>query len=77
MSLIIFLGLGLIAGVLASYIMGRQQDLLVNLLVGVVGAVVGGLLAGLVGIGASGLIGQIIIATVGAIICLWVWQRIR
>ena len=48
-----------------------------NLLVGVVGAVVGGLLAGLVGIGATGLAGQIIIATVGAIICLWVWQRIR
>jgi uncharacterized membrane protein YeaQ/YmgE (transglycosylase-associated protein family) len=57
--------------------MGRQQDLLMNLLIGVVGAVVGGLLAGLVGIGAYGLIGQIIIATVGAVICLWVWQRIR
>jgi len=32
MSLIIFLIVGLIAGALASYIMGRQQDLLVNLL---------------------------------------------
>ena len=37
MSLIIFLVIGLIAGVLASYIMGKQQDLLLNLLVGVVG----------------------------------------
>jgi uncharacterized membrane protein YeaQ/YmgE (transglycosylase-associated protein family) len=36
MSLIIFLVGGLIAGFLASYIMGRQQDLLVNLLIGVV-----------------------------------------
>ena len=34
MSLIIFLVVGLIAGFLASYIMGRQQDLLVNLLIG-------------------------------------------
>ena len=38
MSLIIFLIVGLIAGVLASYIMGRQQDLLVNLLIGIIGA---------------------------------------
>ena len=30
MSLIIFLVVGLIAGALASYIMGREQDLLVN-----------------------------------------------
>jgi cell division protein FtsL len=46
MSLIIFLVVGLIAGALASYILGRQQDLLVNLLIGIIGAVVGGLLAG-------------------------------
>jgi hypothetical protein len=39
MSLIIFLIVGLIAGALASYIMGRQQDLLVNLLIGIIGAV--------------------------------------
>ena len=59
MSLIIFLVVGLIAGVLASYIMGRKNDLLTNLLIGILGAVVGGFLAGLVNIGSSGLIGQI------------------
>ncbi len=57
--------------------MGRQQDLLVNLLIGVIGAVVGGFLAGLVGIGAYGLLGEIIVATLGAVLCLWVWQRMR
>src|SRR5215831_15261262 len=77
MSLIIFLLVGLIAGALASYILGRQQDLLVNLLIGIIGAVVGGLLAGLLGLGASNMIGEIIIATVGAIICILVWQRMR
>jgi predicted lipid-binding transport protein (Tim44 family) len=41
MSLIIFLVVGLIAGALASYILGRQQDLLINLLIGIIGAVVG------------------------------------
>jgi uncharacterized membrane protein YeaQ/YmgE (transglycosylase-associated protein family) len=70
-------GRGLIAGALASYIMGRQQDLLVNLLIGIIGAVVGGLLAGLLGLGAHNLIGEIIIATVGAIVCILVWQRMR
>ena len=62
---------------LASYFMGRQRDLLVNLLIGIIGAVVGGLLAGLVGISAYGLLGEIIIATLGAILCLFVWQRMR
>jgi uncharacterized membrane protein YeaQ/YmgE (transglycosylase-associated protein family) len=71
MSLIIFLVVGLIAGALASYIMGRQQDLLVNLLIGIIGAVVGGLL----GLGAYNLIGEIIIAALGAILCIFVWQR--
>ena len=77
MSLIIFLVVGLIAGALASWILGRQQDLLVNLLIGIIGAVVGGLLAGLLGLGAYNLIGEIIIATIGAIICILVWQRMR
>ncbi|MGI8725729.1 MAG: GlsB/YeaQ/YmgE family stress response membrane protein [Methyloceanibacter sp.] len=57
--------------------MGRQKDLLTNLLIGVVGTVVGGLLAGLLGLGAYNIIGSIIIATPGAIICLYVWQRMR
>jgi uncharacterized membrane protein YeaQ/YmgE (transglycosylase-associated protein family) len=39
--------------------------------------VVGGLLAGLLGLGAYNVIGEIIIATIGAIICILVWQRIR
>jgi len=77
MSLIIFLLVGLIAGVLASYIMGRQQDLLLNLLIGIIGAVVGGLLAGLLGLGAYNIIGEIILATIGALICILVWQRMR
>ncbi len=76
-SLIIFLVIGLIAGVLASYLMGRKNDLLTNLLIGVVGAVVGGLLAGLIGLSASGPIGEIILATGGAVLCIWVWQRMR
>jgi uncharacterized membrane protein YeaQ/YmgE (transglycosylase-associated protein family) len=57
--------------------MGRQQDLLVNLLIGVIGAVVGGFLASLLGLGAYNLIGEIIVATLGAILCIYIWQRMR
>jgi uncharacterized membrane protein YeaQ/YmgE (transglycosylase-associated protein family) len=56
---------------------GAQQDLLVNLLIGIIGAAVGGLLAGLLGLGAYNLIGEIIIVTLGAILCIFVWQRMR
>ena len=54
-----------------------SRTCLVNLLIGIIGAVVGGLLAGLLGLGAYNLIGEIIIATIGAIICILVWQRMR
>ena len=77
MSLIIFLVVGLIAGVLASYVMGRKKRPSYQSVVGVVGAVVGGSLGGFVGLGATNIIGQVIIATGGAILCIWLWQRMR
>jgi uncharacterized membrane protein YeaQ/YmgE (transglycosylase-associated protein family) len=76
-SLLIFLAIGLITGALVSYITGRQQDLLINLLIGLVGAVTGGLLARLPRLGTYGEIGEVVTATLGAIICILVWQRIR
>ena len=48
---------------------------------GIVGYIVfgalGGLLGGLVGITASNIIGQVIIATAGAALCIWLWRRMR
>jgi uncharacterized membrane protein YeaQ/YmgE (transglycosylase-associated protein family) len=38
---------------------------------------VGGLLAGLLGLGGYNILGEIIIATLGAILCIFVWQRMR
>jgi len=76
-GLIIFLVVGLAAGALASFYMGRQQDLWMNLLIGVVGAMVGGFIARLLGLTAYNVIGEVVVATLGAILCLYVWQRIR
>jgi uncharacterized membrane protein YeaQ/YmgE (transglycosylase-associated protein family) len=72
MSLIGFLIIGLVAGWLAGTIMkGRGAGLLVNLVVGVIGAYIGGFLFTLIGLSAHGLIGSLITATIGAIALLF------
>jgi uncharacterized membrane protein YeaQ/YmgE (transglycosylase-associated protein family) len=64
--------IGLIAGTLASIVMGKQGGLLRNAVVGMVGSFVGGLLFLLAGLGTgdAGLLGSILVATVGAILIL-------
>ncbi len=48
-----------------------------NLLIGVIGAMVGGFIARLLGLTAYNVVGEVVVATLGAILCLYVWQRIR
>jgi uncharacterized membrane protein YeaQ/YmgE (transglycosylase-associated protein family) len=76
-GLCIFLIVGLAAGAIASFYMGRQQDLWLNLLIGIVGAMVGGFVARMLGLTAYNVVGEVVVATMGAILCLYVWQRIR
>ena len=76
-DLIMFLIIGLAAGAIASFYMGRQQELVPNLLIGIVGAFIGGFIAKLLGLTAYNFIGEVVVATAVAIICLFVWQRIR
>lgn len=74
MSLIAALIIGAVAGWLASLLVkGQGQGLLMNMLVGVVGAVIASLLfpaTGLVIGGEGSTIGAIIYATIGAVILL-------
>ena len=76
-DLIMFLIIGVAAGAIASFYMGRQQELVPNLLIGIVGAFLGGFIAKLLGLTAYNVIGEVVVTTAGAIICLFVWQRIR
>ena len=76
-DLIMFLVIGLAAGAIASVYMGREQELVPNLVIGIVGAFIGGFIAKLLGLTAYNVIGEVVVATAGAIICLFVWQRIR
>jgi uncharacterized membrane protein YeaQ/YmgE (transglycosylase-associated protein family) len=72
-GLVIFLGIGAVAGWLAGTLMkGGGFGLLGNIAVGIAGALIGGFVFGLLGISAGGLIGSIITATAGAAILLFV-----
>ncbi len=76
-ALLIFLAIGAVAGWLAGQVMkGGGFGLLGNIIVGIVGAFVAGLLfPGFLPFG--GLVGQIISATLGAIILLFVIGLIK
>jgi uncharacterized membrane protein YeaQ/YmgE (transglycosylase-associated protein family) len=69
---------GLIAGWLAAKITDAPQGLLRNLAVGLVGAIVGGFLFDRLGIQVMpSFLGGLVIATIGAIVFLLLWQAIR
>ena len=71
----------IIAGVIAGYVACRLTDregkgCLVNLLLGVIGGAVGGWLFTFLGIYWGGMLGEIGTAVVGAIVFLWVWNKL-
>jgi uncharacterized membrane protein YeaQ/YmgE (transglycosylase-associated protein family) len=69
---------GLIAGWLAGKVMkGGGFGVLMDIIIGMVGAVIGGWVFGLIGIFAGGLIGSILVAFVGAVILLWLVRMIK
>jgi len=61
---------GLIAGVLANFVMKGGFGIVGDIIIGILGAIIGGFLAGLLGLGASGLLGTIIIAFLGACVLI-------
>lgn len=77
-GLLIFLLIGAVAGWLAGRIMkGSGFGVIGNIVVGIIGALVGGFLFGLLGITAGGFIGSVAMATVGAIVLLYIVSLIK
>jgi len=78
-GLIMWLIIGAIAGWLAGLLVkGGGFGLIVDIIVGIVGAVIGGWLATMLGIGiGSGFIGSVIVAVIGAVILLFVIRLFR
>ena len=77
MEIVWFLLIGLAAGWLASLIMKRKGKGIVSyLIIGVIGALLGGFLFRLLHLVAYGLVGELVTATVGALILLFVLRKI-
>ncbi len=73
MGFLWFIIIGIVAGFVAGKLMrGGGVGLLVNLVVGIIGAVLGGWVFSFLGISTSGIIWSLVTATVGAIILLWI-----
>lgn len=73
-----FLVIGLIAGWLAGKIVGGGGfGLIGDLVVGVIGSYIGGYLFKVLDLVSYGTIGEIIMATVGAIVLLWIIRLIK
>jgi uncharacterized membrane protein YeaQ/YmgE (transglycosylase-associated protein family) len=69
---------GTLAGFLAGKIMnGSGYGLVVDLFLGLGGGLVGSIVLGILGIGATGIIGSVLIATFGAVLLIWVVRMMR
>jgi len=80
MDLLTWLIVGLVAGVLASLVMGGTgYGLIGDIIIGIVGAFVGGWILRTLGTGVpvGGLAGVIIVAFIGAVVLLFILRLIR
>jgi uncharacterized membrane protein YeaQ/YmgE (transglycosylase-associated protein family) len=79
MGLLTWIILGLVAGAIASFLVGGGLGLLETIILGIIGAVVGGFLAQQLGYSdVTGFnITSIIIATIGAIVVILVVRALR
>ena len=79
-AIIAWIIIGIIAGWIAEKIMGRNDSLLMNLIIGVVGAIVGGWIIGAIfgtNAAAGGWIWRILVSVIGAVILLAIVNMIR
>ncbi len=69
---IVLLVVGFLAGLIANAIVGRSNSsVLMNTLLGISGAILGSWVFRLLQISAGGFIGELIMATIGAMIVIW------
>jgi uncharacterized membrane protein YeaQ/YmgE (transglycosylase-associated protein family) len=69
--------IGAIAGWIAERVTESNHSIFTNILVGIAGAFVGGELAGVLNIPVFGFFRTLVAATVGAILILFIWHRLR
>jgi uncharacterized membrane protein YeaQ/YmgE (transglycosylase-associated protein family) len=69
--------IGILAGFIAEKVTSRDDGLITNLIVGLIGALLGGWLAGVLGITYNGWWASLLVSTVGAVVLLFIWGAIR
>jgi uncharacterized membrane protein YeaQ/YmgE (transglycosylase-associated protein family) len=73
-----FIIIGLIAGYVAERLTESNHGLIANLIVGLIGSFVGGIIANLIGAPPRvGFIANLVVATLGAILFLFLLRKIR
>jgi uncharacterized membrane protein YeaQ/YmgE (transglycosylase-associated protein family) len=78
MEFIWFILVGLIAGWLAGMLVkGGGFGIVGDIVIGILGALVGGFLFGVLGFSWGGLLGSIVVATVGAVVLIFVLRLIK
>ena len=79
MDFVTWLVVGLVAGVLASFVMGGGYGLIGDIVIGIIGAFVGGWLFRQLGVSSpiSGLGGTIFVAFIGAIVLLFLLRLLN
>jgi len=78
LGLIWEIAIGILAGYLAGRIMrGRGYGVLIDLLLGIAGSILGGMIFGMLGLYSSGLVGQLVVATAGAVLLIYIVRSLR
>jgi len=77
-SLIWWAIVGLIAGWAAGKLMkGGGYGTLMDIVLGIAGAIIGGWLVGLIGIHAGGFLSTIVVAIIGAVFLIWITRMLK
>ncbi|MEM9991345.1 MAG: GlsB/YeaQ/YmgE family stress response membrane protein [Bacteroidota bacterium] len=71
--------IGLLAGALAKFLMPGKDPggMIITILLGIAGSVVGGYVGRMVGIVGNGLLGELLVATGGAVLLLFLYRMIK
>ena len=69
--------IGLLAGWIAEKLSSRNDGLLMNLVIGLVGAVLGGFVAGLLGFNYAGWLSSLVVSVLGALLLLFILGAVR
>ncbi len=79
MGIILWIIFGALAGWIASSLMGTGKGLLMDIVIGIVGALVGGFIMSLLGKGGvNGFnVYSFVVAILGAVVLLWIVKAVR